>query len=152
MMPTSASLDDWMNPLAALVASIRRDWDFTGIRSAISKARHRGTPLEVATALLKLARNEALRTPAMLASDGSHWGTPTVVPSAGQPRCPEYGHQHELAHNCRICAADAKAASVLPAERPRLTEAQAAANIQGARDVRAQYVRPAWLDTREDER
>jgi len=33
-----------------------------------------------------------------------------------------------------------------------LSKAQAAANIQGARDVRAQYVRPAWLDTREDER
>jgi hypothetical protein len=150
MMPTSASLDDWMNPLAALVASIRRDWDFSGIRTAVSKARHRGTPLEVATALLKLARNEALRTPAMLASDGSHWGTPTVVPSAGQPRCTVPGHEHELAAACVQC----KTADVVIVDAPPLvlSKAQAAANIQGARDVRAKYVRPAWLDTREDER
>lgn len=148
MMPTTASRDDWATPLAALVASIRRDWDFPGIRAAIHKARHRGTPLEVATALLTLAAKTDLRTPAMLADDGDWWGTTTFVIGARQPRCQLDGHEHELASNCRICISDAKAAGVMPAAGPKLTAAQAAVNIRGAAMVRdALTHRP--LDPRE---
>jgi len=137
-MPTSASLDDWMNPLAALVASIRRDWDFSGIRTAVSKARHRGTPLEVATALLNLAARPRLTTPAMLAEDGAHWGTATVIPTASQARCTVEGHEHELAHNCRTCASDRLAAGAVDiADPPTLSPEQAARTVRGAALVRA---------------
>lgn len=146
MMPTTASRDDWAQPLAALVACIRRDWDVPGTRAAISKARHRGTPLEIARALLRLAENQALRTPAMLAEDGSHWGTPTTVPTQSQARCAEYGHEHELASNCRICASDRKA-GVAVADPPTLTPEQRARNQAGAHVALAHMSRP--LDGRE---
>lgn len=135
MMQPSASRDDWATPLAALVASIRRDWDFPGIRTAISKARHRGTPLEIATALLKLAAKSDLRTPAILADDGAHWGTPTSVPTARQARCTEDGHESELAPPyCRICRSEQIAATAsdlvmaVPAVTPR--DASHAAHIR----------------------
>lgn len=137
-MPTSASRDDWATPLAALVASLRTDWDFPGIRAVIHKARHRGTPLEVATALLRLADRPRLTSPAMLAEDGAHWGTVTVIPTATQARCTVLGHEHELAAYCRICAADAKAAGAVDiADPPTLSPEQAARTIRGAALVRA---------------
>ena len=149
MMPTTASRDDWAQPLAALVACIRRDWDVPGTRAAISKARHRGTPLEIARALLRLAENQALRTPAMLHEDGSHWGTPTTVPTARQTRCAIDGHEHELASNCRICASDRLAAGAVDrADAPTLTEAQAARNVEGARAA-MEHMAPRPLDPRE---
>jgi hypothetical protein len=152
MMPTSASLDDWASPLAALAASLHhltkpaQEWDVPGVRAAISKSRHRGTPNEVTRALLKLAAKPDLRTPAMLAEDGAHWGTATVIPAATQARCPLPGHEHELASNCRSCAGDAKAGDPTPADPPTISADQAARNIAWAERVRAEYVRPAWLD------
>lgn len=142
MIPTTASRDDWATPLAAYVASIRRDWDMPGIRANISKARHRGTPLQIGTALLRLAANPDLRSPGMLADDGAHWGTPTVTPTIRQPRCPILGHEHELAApHCRTCRSDELAAQA-EAERaagitpgPLVTTAQAARNLRGARAV-----------------
>jgi len=145
MMP-NASRDDWAQPLAALVACIRRDWDTPGIRAAISKARHRGTPLDIARALLTLTENKALRTPALLVEDGAHWGTPTTVPTTSQARCTEYGHEHELASNCRICASD-RIAGIAVADPPALTPEQAARNQAGAHEALARMSRP--LDGRE---
>lgn len=135
MMQATASRDDWAQPLAQLVACIRRDWDVQGIRAAISKARHRGTPLEIADALLRLAAKADLKTPAMLASDGAHWGTPTTVPTPRQPRCQVDGHEHELAPpHCRICASERLAAGDVPASL-RLSEEQAARNIARAAEI-----------------
>ena len=127
-MPATANRDDWASPLAMLVASIRRDWDFPGIRTAISKARHRGTPLEIATALHKLAAKTDLRTPAILADDGAHWGTPTTVPTARQARCTLDGHEFELAPPyCRICRSEqiAAAPAQVTAPVPAVTERDA---------------------------
>lgn len=135
MMPATANRDDWATPLAALVASIRRDWDLPGIRAMIHKARHLGTPLEVAMALLRLAERTELTTPAMLAHDGAHWGTATTVPTARQPRCAVEGHEYELAASCRICATDGIPGDV-PEGVTTLPPEQIERNARGAHLVR----------------
>lgn len=80
--------------LAAFVARIRTDWDQPGILAAIAKAQTLGTPVQVARALINLADNTDLRTPAILAQPGSHWLAPdgSHVQRRGDNdvRCPDH--------------------------------------------------------------
>ena len=98
--------------LAALVTLIRPDWDATGIMAALGKVRDRGSAVDVAIAALRVADDPKNRTPAVIVLTGDHWAAPTqmraasTVPRAGATRCPEPGHEHEIAANCRSCRAE----------------------------------------------
>ena len=90
--------------LATFIAKVRPDWDHPGIVAAISKAQAKATPLQVARALVNLAENSDLRTPAMLAEKGQHWrdGMEPTGPNASHDvRCPEHPTH---AHPCPDCA------------------------------------------------
>ena len=52
-------------------------------------------------ALCRLAENLELRTPAMLAEPGNHWGGTTVAKLAPPVMCPD--HPGEKAGACRVC-------------------------------------------------
>lgn len=91
--------------LATFVAKVRDDWDQPGILAAIQKAQSLGNPLQIGRALIALAENRELRTPALLASPGKHWvqdGAPTGPNVSNNVRCPE----HPLSvHPCPQCEA-----------------------------------------------
>ena len=65
--------------LAAFISRVRDDWDHAGIVAAIERAATLGTPAEIGTALCRLAGNHELRTPALLASPGTHWHETSVA-------------------------------------------------------------------------
>jgi hypothetical protein len=91
--------------LATFVAKVRDDWDQPGILAAIQKAQTFGNPLQIGRALLALAENRALRTPALLASPGKHWvhdGEPVGPNVTNNVRCPEHPINF---HPCPLCAA-----------------------------------------------
>lgn len=97
--------------LAALMAALHPGWDIPGCAAAIHRARHRGTPAELAHAAIRLAERADLRTPMLLAEDGSHWRPPpgTASDPIHFDRCPEIGHTSFPKWNCSACAADKKA-------------------------------------------
>ena len=133
-------------PLAALMAALHPGWDAPGCAAAIHKARHLAPPDQLAHAAIDLATRTDLRTPALLAEKGPWWHTGRTPDTRVEPaRCTVPGHEHEFAHNCRACIGDDHA-GVDVADMPGISEDQAARNIAGAAAVRAEYVRPAWLD------
>ena len=91
--------------LATFVARCRDDWDHPGIVAAIGKASHLGSPAAIGAALCRLAENRELRTPASLASPGTHWAGTTVAKVAPPVMCAEPDHSDELARECRKCRA-----------------------------------------------
>ena len=110
---------DQAHALAALIATLRPDWQPPGILKALSAARTRGTAWDLAHAALYAAQDPAVRTPAVIALPGDHWrgrslgdGTPIHY-----PRCPEPGHTSYRADNCGACRAEALEATA-PREIP----------------------------------
>jgi hypothetical protein len=91
--------------LAAFITRIRPDWDHPGIFAAIGKTRDLGSAAAIGAALCRLAENRDLRTPALLAEPGPHWGGTTTATRQPPQRCPE--HPTERAWNCRPCEAQA---------------------------------------------
>lgn len=92
--------------LATLTAHLRPDWDRPGILAAIGKAQALGTPVQVSRALVNLAENRDLRTPAILPTPGNHWRAPDgqhpELRGSHDVKCPE----HPLSvHPCPQCAA-----------------------------------------------
>ena len=99
--------------LAALVRTIRPDWDERGTVKALSDAREMGTPVEVCIAALRAADCATNRTPAVIAMKGSHWSAPTaqpqqpwqttygLPPTPDEPRCEKHGHQRLPCASCR---------------------------------------------------
>ena len=99
---------DQAHALAALIATLRPDWQPPGILKALSDARARGTAWDLAHAALYAAQDPAIRTPAVIALPGDHWrcrslgdGTPIRY-----PRCPEPGHTSYRDDNCGACRAE----------------------------------------------
>lgn len=91
--------------LATFVAKVRDDWDHPGILAAIQKAQSLGNPTQIGRALIALAENRELRTPALLASPGKHWvqDNEAVGPNVtNNVRCPEHPINF---HPCPLCAA-----------------------------------------------
>jgi hypothetical protein len=86
--------------LAAFVGRIRPDWDHPGIVAAIGKARSLGSAAAVGAALCRLAENLELRTPAMLAEPGNHWGGTSVASRQAPSMCPD--HPTEKAGACLV--------------------------------------------------
>ena len=110
---------DQAQALAALIATLRPDWQPPGILKALSDARTRGTAWDLAHAALYAAQDPSVRTPAVIALPGDHWrgrslgdGTPIHY-----PRCPEPGHTSYRADNCGACRAERLEATA-PRETP----------------------------------
>lgn len=105
---------DQAHALAALITALRPDWDTAGVLAKLAEARTRGDAHDVAHAALYAAQDPANRTPAVIPLAGTHWtrgrtpGTTGAPEVPGRTRCDE--HPAEVAHNCRSCAAEAKAA------------------------------------------
>lgn len=91
--------------LATFVARIRDDWDHPGILASIGKAQHLGSPVQVARALLALAENRELRTPAILSYPGSHWADESGAVTPPKKRhtmlCPEHPGKEVPCDRCR---------------------------------------------------
>lgn len=62
---------------ATLVATLRPDWDHTGIMAALALAQVRGPAHEVAIAAIRAAASPSNRTPAVIPLEGQHWNRPT---------------------------------------------------------------------------
>ena len=94
-------------PLAALMAGLHPSWQIPGCAAAIHAARHLAPPDQLAHAVIAYAMRTDVTTPALLAQDGPHWHTGRTPNARVEPaRCPKPGHEHEIAHNCRICAVE----------------------------------------------
>ena len=110
---------DQAHALAALIATLRPDWQPPGILKTLSDARTRGTAWDLAHAALYAAQDPSVRTPAVIALPGDHWrgrslgdGTPIHY-----PRCTEPGHTSYRADNCGACRAE-QLEAIAPRETP----------------------------------
>lgn len=129
--------------LATFIAKVRDDWDQPGILAAIQKAQSLGNPLQIGRALIALAENRELRTPALLSSPGKHWvhdGEPVGPNVSNNVRCPE----HPLSvHPCPQCAAKRcdptddylQAKAELAQRRPIPTEQKRLADFEKAKEA-----------------
>ena len=108
-MMTGAITDDQARALAQLVALLSGDkrWDVAGVRSALSKARHRAPAHELAIAAIRCAVSPQAKTPAVIGMDGPHWSTPSAPGVEYRfARCPVIGHTSYAAHNCAACRSE----------------------------------------------
>lgn len=141
--------------LTALIATIRPDWDATGILAALRIAKDRGTATEVMHAAITAASTPTVRTPAVMGMAGPHWTTPTsaprapsTVPDASAARCEIPGHEGEVAHNCRACRSERLGTDTPADDTLAIPAGQAALNAKGAALVRAALTAPAADATR----
>lgn len=151
-MMTDFITKDQAEALAALVHQLRPDWQTQGIMSALAKVRDRGPAFDVAHAALYAAADPTIRTPAVIAMGGEHWmrgkglGETTASTTGRYARCPNEGHEHEPAHNCRMCRSEHLEAKELaghqvprtptaPTERVAEIVAAAVPELRGSRLV-----------------
>jgi hypothetical protein len=96
--------------LAAFIATIRPDWSQTGITNALSAARYRGSPSEVALAAIRAASTPSNRTPGVIPLDGDHWrdnSPPRTREAPSEPgRCTQCDEWHRPHVPCREFALD----------------------------------------------
>ena len=134
---------DEIQRIAAAMNALRPDWRYTSLVTFLTN-HHANRPYrDLAVAAVAVATDARTQTPNLLNEHGPWWvasqtaaGTAVAgVPAPGSQRCDVYGHEHELAHNCRACAVD----GYEPTTRPTLalTPAQARTNADGARLARA---------------
>ncbi|MFJ2298123.1 hypothetical protein [Oerskovia paurometabola] len=133
----SEIVHDQARALAALVATLRPDWDVAGVRKALYDARKKGTAEQLCIAAIKAAVEPTNRTPAVIGHDGAHWtaARPLHAAPANYARCPKPGHTSSPAWHCGACRADELAAddhTPTPAPAPI-----PAAYISGANLARA---------------
>lgn len=98
---------------AALIHSIRPDWDERGIVAALAKALHRADAGLLAIAAMHAALTPTNQTPAVIAMDGPHWqkaeGTApapkrVVAPPASNDTSPECeNHPGVKSWACKPC-------------------------------------------------
>lgn len=141
--------------VAAMMNALRPDWRIVSLRTFLDVNHADRAYADLAIAAAVIATDPTTTTPELLNHHGRWWvaaqsAASTPAPfaasiSPGAPlRCGMPGHEHELAHACRICAGDAKAGpsttevddAVLAA-----TPAQAAINTRGLALVRAALTR-----------
>ncbi len=141
-MMTGTITDDQARALAQLVALLSGDkrWDAAGVRSAISKARHKAPAAELAIAAIRCAINPDAKTPAVIGMDGPHWSTGSSVTATDHryARCQEPGHSSFPAWNCAACRSERLAAPDEQTAAPTLaiSEDQAATNARGAANAK----------------
>lgn len=113
-------IDEHARPLAALMAALHPGWDIPGCRAALWNAKDRADVYELAHAAIELARRTDLRSPAVLAEDGPHWGK-HQTPTGNEhriARCDVIGHGSYPAHNCGACRAEDLEADEPPTPPP----------------------------------
>lgn len=101
---------DQAHALAALLATLRPDWQPPGILKALSDARERSDAWSLAHAALHAAQDPKVRTPAVIALAGEHWTKGKALGTADPirfERCAEPGHSSYRADNCGACRAEA---------------------------------------------
>ena len=82
-------------------------WDRAGILAALRNAADAAPPADIARALMHLAANPELRTPAMLAQPGPHWTRPDGT-SARRDTHATRCHRHPSSvEPCPVCRAEA---------------------------------------------
>lgn len=72
---------DHAKHLAALIQSLRPDWDLPGINDALYRAKDRGDAIEVCVGALR-GSVPTNRTPAVIPLDGNHWRDTVAAHSA----------------------------------------------------------------------
>ena len=87
--------------LTALLHTLRRDWGLAGITAALKKASLLGSAADVAVAACRVAANEGMRTPALIADPGPHW----LGLAAGSRLAPQMcvTHPEQKAGSCAEC-------------------------------------------------
>lgn len=108
--------DHELQVVAAVVAAVRDDWP---ARSVLAMLRRESTLRDrpfrhLAVAAVVVALDPATKTPKRLTEFGPWWQAAAVstaeatsTPGPGkEPPCERVGHEHELARNCRACAAE----------------------------------------------
>ena len=87
--------------LTALLHTIRRDWGLAGITAALKKASLLGSAAEVAVAACRVAANEGIRSPSLIADPGPHW----QGLAAGSRLAPQMcvTHPEQKAGSCAEC-------------------------------------------------
>lgn len=130
--------------LAAMAHELRPDWPVRSLCTWLQADHANRAYQDIAVALAYIATDPTTQTPKRMNEAGPWWqasvragspNTPTAVPRPGDPRCTVYGHEHELASNCRGCAVDRYEPTDGPTFTP-LTPEQAARTERGARLVR----------------
>lgn len=137
--------------LTALIEDLRPDWDRAGIWAKVVEAKDRGPAWDLIHAALYAAENPAVRSPGVIPKAGEHWTRGHALGEAGttsgrHARCPEDGHEHEPAHNCRSCRSEHLEAPVqaghlvartptAPTERVAEIVAAAVPELRGSRLV-----------------
>jgi hypothetical protein len=108
--------------LAGMAAKLRPDWPARSVKTYLATRQAHRPFADLAVALAVIATDPSVDTPARLDQHGRWWVAawhangartdiaPTVGPGRDAERCPEFGHEHEAAHHCRACRADAIAA------------------------------------------
>ena len=124
--------------LAAFVVRVRTDWSHGGVTAAIERAAD-ADPLDVARALVTLAADRSMLTPALLAKPGPWWRNAAglnVAPERYTQQC----HDHPAeAVPCPACRA---AYEANPPRRETIAAAlQAARAARGAGDRAEQEIR-----------
>ena len=100
--------------LVTLARSLRPDWTTEGIRNAIrlTLGQPEMPPLcDLTYALVRIAIDPTIETPAILPKPGPHWRQPSEVDRRPTPRpprrdesCPD--HPGQWRNGCHACAAD----------------------------------------------
>jgi hypothetical protein len=141
-MMTGTITDDQARALAQLVALLSGDkrWDVAGVRSALSKARHKAPAADLAIAAIRCATNPDAKYPVVIGMDGPHWSAGTTVTTTDHryARCPEPGHTSFPAWNCAACRSEKLAADDTQTQTPTLaiSRDQAAINERGAANAK----------------
>jgi hypothetical protein len=124
--------------LATLATKLRPDWRHAGVVAAIDKAADTTSdPFDIARALVNLASEGSVQTPALLAGPGPHWRNPDgSTPHRrgdNDVHCPEHPTQ---VHPCPVCKA----------EKPPLSDAAIAelrAVLMGRRTPKPKFISAA---------
>jgi hypothetical protein len=101
--------------LAGAISKLRPEWSARSLKTYI-EAKHADRAFaDLAVALTMVAVDPASTTPARIEGHGPWWlatrlnvgNSETQTPGPGrEPACERVGHEHELARNCRACAAE----------------------------------------------
>ena len=92
--------------LTALLHTIRRDWGLAGITAALKKASLLGSAAEVAVAACRVAANEGIRSPSLIADPGPHRSGLAAGSRLAPVMC--VTHPEQKAGSCAECWAARK--------------------------------------------
>ena len=88
--------------LAEFIHMARGDWNTPGILKALEQASTTSDALAIARALVNIADDPSVKTPAFLTRPGSHWRNPAgeIPPRRGEHNVPCPDHpEHDMPHD-----------------------------------------------------